>query len=37
MLFGNVRARKMPPGRALWISRRDPVEVQLAIAEGASA
>ncbi|WP_017600819.1 type VII secretion protein EccC [Nocardiopsis lucentensis] len=35
MLFGNVRARKMPPGRALWISRRDPVEVQLAIAEGA--
>ncbi|MEV2275682.1 type VII secretion protein EccCa [Nocardiopsis sp. NPDC049922] len=35
MLFGNVRARRMPPGRALWISRRDPVEVQLAIAEGA--
>ncbi len=34
MLFGNVRARTMPPGRALWISRRDPVEVQLAIAEG---
>ncbi|MFW6642313.1 type VII secretion protein EccCa [Nocardiopsis algeriensis] len=35
MLFGNIRARTMPPGRALWISRRDPVEVQLAIAEGA--
>ncbi|WP_028649448.1 type VII secretion protein EccC [Nocardiopsis sp. CNT312] len=35
MLFGNIRARRMPPGRALWISRRDPVEVQLAIAEGA--
>ncbi|MFC7326853.1 type VII secretion protein EccCa [Marinactinospora rubrisoli] len=35
MLFGNVRAQNMPPGRALWISRRDPVEVQLAIAEGA--
>lgn len=35
VLFGNVRPRRMPPGRALWISRRDPVEVQLAIAEGA--
>ena len=34
MLFGSVRARRMQPGRALWISRRDPVEVQLAIAEG---
>jgi DNA segregation ATPase FtsK/SpoIIIE, S-DNA-T family len=34
MLFGTVRARKMAPGRALWISRRDPVEVQLAMAEG---
>ncbi|WP_017587172.1 type VII secretion protein EccC [Nocardiopsis ganjiahuensis] len=33
MLFGSVRARRMPPGRALWISRRDPVEVQLALAE----
>ncbi len=35
ILFGNVRAQKLPPGRAIWISRRDPVEVQLAIAEGA--
>ncbi|MGW8529443.1 MULTISPECIES: type VII secretion protein EccCa [Nocardiopsidaceae] len=35
MLFGNIRARTMAPGRALWIARRDPVEVQLAIAEGA--
>ncbi|WP_306368963.1 type VII secretion protein EccCa [Nocardiopsis sp. CC223A] len=34
MLFGSVRARRMAPGRALWISRRDPVEVQLAMAEG---
>ncbi|WP_150242697.1 type VII secretion protein EccCa [Nocardiopsis quinghaiensis] len=34
MLFGNIRPRTMPPGRALWISRRDPVEVQLAVAEG---
>ncbi|MFL1376760.1 type VII secretion protein EccCa [Nocardiopsis protaetiae] len=33
MLFGSVRARRMPPGRALWISRRDPVEVQLALIE----
>ena len=34
MLFGNVRPRRMAPGRALWISRRDPVEVQLALTEG---
>ncbi|MDE3721980.1 type VII secretion protein EccCa [Nocardiopsis sp. N85] len=33
MLFGSVRARRMPPGRALWISRREPVEVQLAHVE----
>ncbi|GLU50469.1 type VII secretion protein EccCa [Nocardiopsis ansamitocini] len=36
MLFGNVRAQKLPPGRAIWIARRDPIEVQLAIAEGAN-
>ncbi|WP_067972400.1 type VII secretion protein EccCa [Nocardiopsis trehalosi] len=35
VLFGNIRPRRMPPGRALWMARRDPVEVQLAIAEGA--
>lgn len=35
MLFGNIRAQKLPPGRAIWIARRDPIEVQLAIAEGA--
>lgn len=34
VLFGNVRAQRMSPGRALWISRRDPIPVQLAIAEG---
>ncbi|MDT0304701.1 type VII secretion protein EccCa [Streptomonospora wellingtoniae] len=34
VLFGNIRPRRMPPGRALWISRRDPIEVQVAIAEG---
>ncbi len=34
VLFGSVRARRMSPGRALWISRRDPIPVQLAIAEG---
>ncbi|MFC4564202.1 type VII secretion protein EccCa [Nocardiopsis mangrovi] len=34
VLFGNVRAQRMAPGRALWISRRDPIPVQLAIAEG---
>ncbi|GAB2522406.1 type VII secretion protein EccCa [Nocardiopsis aegyptia] len=33
VLFGNVRARRMQPGRAVWISRRDPIPVQLAIAE----
>ncbi len=37
MLFGSIRARRMAPGRALWISRRDPVEVQLAIAEEEGA
>ncbi|GAB3451736.1 type VII secretion protein EccC [Streptomonospora sediminis] len=35
VLFGNIRPRRMAPGRALWISRRDPIEVQVAIAEGA--
>ncbi|MFC3995824.1 type VII secretion protein EccCa [Nocardiopsis sediminis] len=34
VMFGNVRAQRMAPGRALWISRRDPIPVQLAIAEG---
>ncbi|MEU0491503.1 type VII secretion protein EccCa [Nocardiopsis sp. NPDC006139] len=37
MLFGSIRARRMPPGRALWISRRDPVEVQLALVEEEDA
>ncbi|TDQ44662.1 type VII secretion protein EccCa [Actinorugispora endophytica] len=37
MLFGNIRAQKLPTGRAIWISRRDPIEVQLVIAEGTEA
>ncbi len=35
VLFSGIRPRRMPPGRALWVARREPIEVQVAIAEGA--
>src|SRR5690606_19881240 len=32
ILFGSLRPRTLPPGRALRLDRRDPVQIQLAIA-----
>ncbi|WP_017591955.1 type VII secretion protein EccC [Nocardiopsis potens] len=32
VLFGSLRPRTLPPGRALRLDRRDPVQIQLALA-----